>query len=103
MPVLLLSALGRMSDRAEGLDAGAEDYLAKPFEAEYLLARLRALHRRASGCEHSPVIIYADFECHANARTALRENRHLPLSPKEFALFRYFMENFGEIVTREML
>jgi two-component system OmpR family response regulator len=102
-PVLLLSALGRTADRAEGLDAGADDYLAKPFEAEELVARLRALHRRSSGREHSAVIIYGAFECHVKARTAFRENRHLPLSPKEFALFRYFMENGGEIVTREML
>jgi len=102
-PVLLLSALGRTADRAEGLDAGADDYLAKPYEAEELVARLRALHRRASGREHSAVIIYGAFECHVKARTAFRENRHLALSPKEFALFRYFMENAGEIVTREML
>jgi DNA-binding response OmpR family regulator len=102
-PVLLLSALGRTADRAEGLDAGADDYLAKPFEAEELVARLRALHRRSSGREHSAVIIYGAFECHVKARTAFRDNKHLPLSPKEFALFRYFMENGGEIVTREML
>ena len=102
-PVLLLSALGRASDRAEGLDAGADDYLAKPFEAEELMARLRALHRRASGREHSAVIIYGSFECHVKARTAFRANRHLALSPKEFELFRYFMENAGEVVTREML
>jgi two-component system OmpR family response regulator len=102
-PVLLLSALGRTADRAEGLDAGADDYLAKPFEAEELVARLRALHRRSSGREHSAVIIFGAFECHVKARTAFRENRHLPLSPKEFALFRYFIENGGEIVTREML
>lgn len=102
-PILILSALGRTSDRAEGLDAGADDYLAKPFEPEELLARLRALHRRASGREHSAVILYGAFECHVKARTAFRQNRHLALSPKEFELFRYFMENAGEIVTREML
>jgi len=102
-PVLLLSALGRSADRAEGLDAGADDYMAKPFETEELVARLRALYRRSSGREHSAVIIYGAFECHVKARTAFRENRHLPLSPKEFALFRYFIENGGEIVTREML
>lgn len=102
-PVLMLSALGRGTDRAEGLDAGADDYLAKPFEAEELLARLRALHRRASGREHSAVILYGAFECHVKARTAFRANRHLALSPKEFELFRYFMENAGEVLTREML
>jgi DNA-binding response OmpR family regulator len=102
-PVLLLSALGRTSDRAEGLDAGADDYLAKPFEGEELLARLRALHRRSSGREHSAVILYGAFECHVKARTAFRDNRHLSLSPKEFELFRYFMENAGEVLTREML
>ncbi len=102
-PILILSALGRTTDRADGLDAGADDYLAKPFEAEELIARLRALHRRASGREHSAVIIYGAFECHVKARTAFRANRHLALSPKEFELFRFFMENAGEIVTREML
>lgn len=102
-PVLMLSALGRTSDRAEGLDSGADDYLAKPFEGEELLARLRALHRRASGREHSAVILYGAFECHVKARTAFRDNRHLALSPKEFELFRHFMENAGEVLTREML
>lgn len=102
-PVLMLSALGRTDDRAEGLDAGADDYLAKPYEAQELLARLRALHRRSSGREHSAVIIFGAFECHVKARTAFRANRHLSLSPKEFELFRYFIENAGEVVTREML
>ncbi|MFM5929604.1 MAG: response regulator transcription factor [Novosphingobium sp.] len=102
-PVLMLSALGRTTDRAEGLDAGADDYLAKPYEAEELIARLRALHRRNSGREHAAVIIYGHFECHTKARTAFRANRHIALSPKEFELFRYFMENAGEVVTREML
>ena len=102
-PILMLSALGRTSDRAEGLDSGADDYLAKPFEADELLARLRALHRRASGREHSAVIIYGAFECHVKARTVFRQNRHIALSPKEFELFRYFIENAGEVLTRQML
>ena len=102
-PVLMLSALGRTSDRAEGLEAGADDYLAKPFESMELLARIRALHRRAAGREHSAVILFGAFECHVKARTAFRDNRHIALSPREFELFRYFMENAGEVVTREML
>lgn len=102
-PVLMLSALGRTSDRAEGLDAGADDYLAKPFEPQELMARIRALHRRSAGREHSAVILFGAFECHVKARTAFRDNKHLSLSPREFELFRYFMENAGETVTREML
>lgn len=102
-PVLMLSALARTSDRAEGLDAGADDYLAKPYEPTELLARLRALCRRASGREHSAVILYGALECHVKARTAFRQNQHLALSRREFELFRYFMEHAGDIVTREML
>jgi two-component system OmpR family response regulator len=102
-PVLMLSALGRSSNRVEGLEAGVDDYVAKPYEPDELLARVRALVRRAEGRTHSAIIIYGQFECHVKARTALRRNVHIPLSPKEFELFRYFMENAGEVVTRDML
>ena len=102
-PVLVLTARDSWSDKVAGLDAGADDYLAKPFQTEELIARLRALYRRSSGREHSAVILYGEFECHVKARTAFRQNQHIALSPKEFELFRYFMENAGEIVTREML
>jgi DNA-binding response OmpR family regulator len=102
-PVLMLSALGRSENRIEGLEAGVDDYLAKPYEPQELVARLRALHRRSAGKVHGAVIIFGAFECHVKARTAFRGGRHIPLSPREFALFRYFMENAGETVTREML
>jgi DNA-binding response OmpR family regulator len=102
-PILMLSALGRADNRTEGLDAGVDDYMAKPFDPPELLARVRALHRRAIGQAHSAVILFGDLECHVKARTAHRQGRHIPLSPKEFALFRYLMENAGEVVTREML
>lgn len=102
-PVLMLSALGRAANRIEGLDAGADDYLAKPYEPQELIARVRALHRRAANRTHSAVLIHGAFECYLKARTAFRQGRHLPLSPKEYELFHYFMESAGEIVTREML
>jgi len=102
-PVLMLSALGRPANRVEGLEAGVDDYLAKPYEEEELIARLKALIRRAEGKTHSAIIIYGQFECHVKARTAFRRNKHIALSPKEFELFRYFMENAGEVVTRDML
>ena len=103
VPVLMLSALGRTENRIEGLDAGVDDYLTKPFEHEELIARVRALHRRASGQAHSAVIIFGDMECHIKARTAHRQGQHIALSPKEFELFKYFMQNAGEVITREML
>jgi DNA-binding response OmpR family regulator len=102
-PVLMLSALGRSENRIEGLDAGVDDYLAKPYEPQELVARVRALHRRSGGAVHGAVIIYGAFECHVKARTAFRGGSHIPVSPREFELFRYFMENAGEVVTREML
>lgn len=102
-PILMLSALGRSDHRVEGLDGGADDYLAKPFEQHELVARVRALHRRSANRAHSAVIIYGPLECHVKARTAHRSGRHLPLSPKEFQLFKYLMDNAGEVVTREML
>jgi DNA-binding response OmpR family regulator len=102
-PVLMLSALGRAENRIEGLEAGVDDYMAKPFEPAELVARIRALHRRAVGQAHSAVILYGDLECHVRARTVHRRGRHIPLSPKEYLLFRYLIDNAGEVVTREML
>jgi len=102
-PVLMLSALGRPEHRIEGLDRGADDYLAKPFEPDELVARLRALFRRTSAQSRQPVLINGDIELNVRARTAHRGGRHLGLSPKEFELLKYLMENVGEIVTRDML
>lgn len=102
-PVLMLSALGRAENRIDGLEAGVDDYMGKPFEPAELIARIRALHRRAIGQPHSAVILYGDLECHVKARTVHRRGRHIPLSPKEFLLFRYLIDNAGEVVTREML
>ena len=102
-PVLMLSALGRADHRVEGLDVGADDYLAKPFDPAELLARLRALHRRGATLANQPVLLHGDIELHIKARTAHREGRHLALSPKEFELLKYLMEHAGEVVTRQML
>ncbi|APG61558.1 DNA-binding response regulator [Sphingorhabdus lutea] len=103
VPVLMLSALARSENRIEGLEAGVDDYLAKPYEPQELLARIKALVRRSTNRSHSAIIIYGAFECHIKARTAFRDNVHIALSPKEFELFKYFMENAGEMVTRDML
>ena len=102
-PVLILSALGRSDQRVEGLDGGADDYLAKPFEPEELVARVRALFRRTTAQARQPILFHGDIELNVGARTAHRAGRHLGLSPKEFELLKYLMENAGEIVTREMM
>jgi len=102
-PILMLSALGRADERIEGLDGGADDYLAKPFEPDELIARLRAMHRRSSAIVNQPILIHGDIELHVKARTAHRAGRHLGLSPKEFSLLKFLMENAGETVTRQML
>jgi two-component system OmpR family response regulator len=102
-PVLMLSALGRAEHRIEGLDSGVDDYLAKPFEPEELIARVRALYRRTTVQARHPVLIHGDLELHVRARTVHRAGRHLALSPKEFDLLKYLMENAGEVVTRDML
>ncbi|WHO41214.1 response regulator transcription factor [Sphingobium sp. AP49] len=102
-PVLMLSALGRSEHRVEGLESGVDDYMAKPFEPNELVARVRALRRRAGQRRQDAILLFGDLECHVKARTAHRRGRHVPLSPKEFALFRFLMEHAGEVVTREML
>lgn len=102
-PILMMSALGRADNRVEGLDVGVDDYLSKPFEPDELVARVRALHRRANRSDEGAVLLYGDLECHVKARTVHRQGRHIPLSPKEFKLLLYFMQNAGEVVTREML
>jgi DNA-binding response OmpR family regulator len=102
-PVLMLSALGRIIDRVEGLDAGVDDYLAKPYDPDELLARIRALHRRASEPDPGALITYGSLQCHPKARTAYVDGKFLALSPKEYRLLRFFLDHAGEPVTRAML
>ncbi|MGH6681087.1 MAG: winged helix-turn-helix domain-containing protein [Bradyrhizobium sp.] len=99
-PVLVLSALGDVEDRVEGLRAGCDDYLPKPFAFSELLARLEALTRRASAETRLKV---ADLEMDLLARTVMRAGRTIDLLPREFRLLEYLMRNAGHIVTRTML
>ena len=101
--VLVLSALGRTVNRVEGLDRGADDYLAKPFEADELIARARAVVRRLSTAPSSEIATYGDIEIHLKARTVHRAGRHVPLSPKEYTLMKTFADHAGEVLTRSML
>lgn len=103
-PVLVLSALGQVDDRVQGLNAGSDDYLAKPFSFHELAARLTAIVRRgAGGIGETTVLKFADLELDLLRRTATRAGRRIELLTKEFQLLEYFMRHAGQVVTRTML
>ncbi|NUB46286.1 response regulator transcription factor [Fertoebacter nigrum] len=102
--ILVLSALGRAANRVEGLEKGADDYLAKPFEPDELRARLRALLRRDSmQVLDNDLMAFGDLEIRLKARTVHVQRRHVALSPKEFDLITFFARNAGQVVTRMQL
>jgi len=101
-PVLMLTARDEIDDRVDGLDAGADDYLTKPFAFEELLARLRALTRRAP-VERPPVIEVGDLRLDPAAHRAWRGKQELDLTAKEFALLELFMRRPGVTLSRTQL
>ncbi|ARP71694.1 DNA-binding response regulator [Streptomyces pluripotens] len=98
VPVILLTARGAISERVAGLDAGADDYLVKPFAMEELLARLRAISRRRPDC--SGRLRVSDLVLDPGQQRAWRGDTELDLSRREFAVLRVLMENAGQVVTR---
>lgn len=101
-PVLMLTARDAVADRIEGLDSGADDYLPKPFAFGELLARLRALVRRAPQARPAELLV-GDLRLDPAARRAWRGDEEIQLSAKEFALFDLFMRRAGEMLTRGQL
>jgi len=101
-PVLILSALGDVENRVEGLRAGCDDYLSKPFAFSELLARLEALDRRSHSAGETKLKI-ADLEMDLLKRAVTRAGQPIELLPREFSLLEYLMRNAGHIVTRTML
>ncbi len=103
-PVLMLTALGEVEKRVEGLEAGADDYLAKPFAFTELRARIRALARRPAAPPAADTVLeHAGVRMDLLARTATRGARKLDLLPTEWRLLEFFLRHPGQVVTRTML
>ena len=102
-PVLLLTAMGGIDDRVEGLEAGGDDYLVKPFAMAELLARVNALARRPPPQDVQTALKVADLEMNLLRRTVTRAGQKIELQPREFQLLEYLMRHAGRVVTRTML
>jgi two-component system OmpR family response regulator len=102
-PVLFLTALGGVGDRVRGLDAGGDDYLAKPFAFAELLARINALARRPPLVDVQTVLRAGDLEMDLLKRTVTRSGKEIELQPREFQLLEFLLRNAERVVTRTML
>jgi two-component system OmpR family response regulator len=102
-PVLVLTALGGIDDRVEGLDAGGDDYLVKPYAIAELLARVNALSRRPPPQEIQAALQVADLRLDRLKRSVTRAATRVDLQPREFQLLEYLMRHAGRVVTRTML
>jgi DNA-binding response OmpR family regulator len=101
-PVLLLSARGEVNERVEGLNAGAEDYLPKPFALEEVIARVRALVRRGADVK-SPLLRVGDLTLDTISRVATRDGRKIELTTREYRLLEYLMRSAGRVCSRMMI
>ena len=102
VPVLIITARGEVEDRIRGLNLGADDYLAKPFDLDELIARLRALIRRSRG-KPSPLLTVGDLIIDTNTRTVSRAGIDISLSAREYAILFYLALNAGRVVSRTEL
>jgi DNA-binding response OmpR family regulator len=100
--VLVLTARGGIEDKVKGLDLGADDYLAKPFELKELLARMRALVRRGHQVK-DPILRVHDLEIDTASRTVKRAGKAIHLTPREYALLEFLAYHRGKVVTRSMI
>ncbi|EPB65369.1 response regulator MprA domain protein, partial [Ancylostoma ceylanicum] len=101
-PIIMLTALGTTDDKVEGFDAGADDYLVKPFEMRELLVRIRALLKRNNkGMNNTGFILkYADLEMNLHTKSVKRSGQEISLTPKEFKLLEYMLQNPERVLSR---
>jgi len=102
-PALILSALGQVDDRVEGLRSGGDDYLTKPYAFSELLARIEVLSRRKITDEADTLITVCDLKLDRLSHKVFRADKKILLQPREFRLLEYLMRNAGKVVTRTML
>jgi two-component system response regulator MprA len=102
IPILMLTAKDTVQDRVQGLDAGADDYMVKPFQLDELLARVRALLRRTQP-ERIPVLSFGDMTLDTSTRLAMRKGRTISLTAKEYDLLELFLRHPRQVLTREMI
>ncbi len=103
LPILMLTARDQVSDRVAGLEAGADDYLVKPFALEELVARVRALMRRLGADETATTLSFADIELDTGTREVTRGSESLTLTRTEFALLELFLRNPRQVLTRSVI
>lgn len=101
-PIIMLTALGTTDDKVEGFDAGADDYLVKPFEMRELLARIRALQKRQDKSEKiiGNILKYANLEMNLHTKMVIRNGTNINLTPKEFKLLQYMLQNPERVLSR---
>lgn len=102
VPILMLTAKDSVPDRVDGLDAGADDYLVKPFEFDELLARIRALLRRTKTSEPD-ILVYADLKLDTGTHLAFRGDRSIELTAKEYELLELFLRHPRQVLTRDVI
>ena len=103
VPIIMLTARGEEQDKLRGLDMGADDYLTKPFSPQELLARLRAVLRRAQPARLKEILVFADIQMDQGSHKVTRGEASIVLAPTEFRLLRHFMQYPGRVFSREQL